>query len=115
MAYGKLLRKVKDLPREKATENKVKQALNGLRPFETQEEQTMAHKTKKIHSLKEFQRNAPVMVREIKKTGRPLLLGTNGKPKFIVQDTESYQKMLDVIDRLEAIEGIRRGLQAVEE
>ena len=70
----------------------------------------MAHKTKKIHSLSEFQRKAPEMVREIKKTGRPLLLGVNGKPKFIVQDAASYERMLELIDRLECIEGIRRGL-----
>jgi len=74
----------------------------------------MAHKTKKIHSLKEFQRNAPEMVREIKKTGRPLLLGVNGKAKFVVQDAASYERMLELIDRLECIEGIRRGLDDVE-
>jgi prevent-host-death family protein len=74
----------------------------------------MAHKTKKIHSLREFQQNAPEMVREIKKTGRPLLLGINGKPKFIVQDAASYERMLELIDRLECIEGIRRGLEDFE-
>ena len=75
----------------------------------------MAHKTKKIHSLKEFQRNAPEMVREIKKTGRPLLLGVNGKPKFVVEDAANYERMLQLIDRLECIEGIRRGLEAFEQ
>ena len=75
----------------------------------------MAHKTKKVHSLREFQRNAPEMVREIKKTGRPLLLGVNGKPNFIVQDAASYERMLELIDRLECIEGIRRGLEAFEQ
>src|SRR5713226_4627963 len=74
----------------------------------------MAHKTKKIHSLSEFQRKAPEMVREIKKTGRPLLLGVNGKPKFVVEDADNYERMLQLIDRLECIEGIRRGLQDFE-
>ena len=75
----------------------------------------MAHKPKKIHSLKEFQRNAPEMVREIKKTGRPLLLGVNGKPKFVVEDAANYERMLQLIDRLECIEGIRRGLEAFDQ
>ena len=75
----------------------------------------MAHKTKKIHSLSEFQRNAPEMVREIKKTGRPLLLGVNGKPKFVLDDVDNYERMLQLIDRLECIEGIRRGLEAFEQ
>ncbi len=75
----------------------------------------MAHKTKKIHSLREFQQNAPELVREIKKSGHPLFLGTNGKAKYVVEDARSYQRMLDLIDRLEDIEAIRKGLQAVEE
>ncbi len=74
----------------------------------------MAHKTKRIHTLREFQRNATEMVREIKKTGRPLLLGVNGKPKFVVEDAANYERMLQLIDRLEAIEGIRRGLDDFE-
>ncbi len=75
----------------------------------------MAQKTKKIHTLREFQRNATEMVREIKKTGHPLLLGTNGKARFIVQDAASYERMLQLVDRLECIEGIRRGLEAFEQ
>jgi hypothetical protein len=32
----------------------------------------------------------------------------------VVQDAESYQQLLDAIDRAEAIEGIRRGLESME-
>jgi PHD/YefM family antitoxin component YafN of YafNO toxin-antitoxin module len=66
-------------------------------------------------SLKNFPRNAKELTQQIRQTGHPLLLTVNGKAKFVVQEAESYQKMLEMIDRLEAIEGIRRGLQAVEE
>jgi predicted transcriptional regulator len=32
---------------------------------------------------------------------------------MVVQDVKSYKKLLDAIDRAEAIEGIRRGLEDV--
>ncbi len=72
-------------------------------------------KSSKSLSLKNFPRNAKELTQQIRQTGHPLLLTVNGKAKFVLQEAESYQKMLDLIDRLEAIEGIRRGLQAVEE
>ena len=37
----------------------------------------------------------------------------NGRAELIVHDAVSYQKMLDLLDRADAIEGIRRGLADV--
>ena len=33
----------------------------------------------------------------------------------MVQDAASYQKLLNMLDRVEAIEGIRKGLKSVQE
>ena len=66
-----------------------------------------------IYSLTDFQRNAKSHLRAIKKTGRPRVLTVNGKAELIVQDAKSYQKLLELIDRAEAIEGIRRGLESM--
>ena len=66
-----------------------------------------------IYSLTDFQRNAKSHLRAIKKTGRPRVLTVNGKAELIVQDAKSYQKLLELIDRVEAIEGIRRGLESM--
>ena len=66
-----------------------------------------------IYSLTEFQRNAKEHLRRIKKSGRPAVLTVNGKAEVVVQDAASYQKLLDLIDRTEAITGIRRGLESV--
>ena len=41
------------------------------------------------------------------------MLTVNGKAELIVQDAKSYQKLLDLLDRAEAIEGIRRGLESM--
>ena len=66
-----------------------------------------------IHSLTDFQRNTKEFVQRMKETGRPIVLTVNGKAELVVQDAESYQRMLDQLDRLEAIEGIRKGLDDV--
>lgn len=64
-----------------------------------------------VYSLTEFQRNAKMHLRQMKKTRRPHVLTVNGKAEAVVQDAASYQKVLEAIDRAEAIEGIRRGLE----
>ncbi len=66
-----------------------------------------------IHSLTDFQRNAKEHLARRKESGRPMVLTVNGKAEIVVQDAQSYQKMLEAIDRAEAIEGIRRGLEDV--
>ena len=66
-----------------------------------------------IYSLTDFQRNVKAHLRAIKKTGRPRVLTVNGKAELIVQDAKSYQKLLALLDRIEAIEGIRRGLESM--
>lgn len=66
-----------------------------------------------IHSLSDFQRNTKDHIERLKGSGKPQILTVNGKSEIIVQDAESYQKILDYIDRLEAVAGIRRGLDEV--
>ena len=68
---------------------------------------------KDIHSLTDFKRKTNDFLRRMKKTGHPLVLTVNGKAALVVQDTQSYQRMLELIDRAEAIEGIRRGLESM--
>ena len=67
-----------------------------------------------IHSLTDFQRNARDYIERLKASGQPVVLTVNGKAEVVVQDAASYQKLLDAIDRAEAIEGIQRGLEQME-
>jgi hypothetical protein len=46
----------------------------------------------------------------MRKTGNPMVLTINGKAELVVQDAEAYQALLD---RVEATEGIQRGLADV--
>ena len=69
--------------------------------------------TRDIHSLSTFKRDTAKLVRQMKKTKQPVVLTVNGRAELVVQDAESYQKLLEAKDRIEAIEGIRRGLESM--
>jgi prevent-host-death family protein len=63
-----------------------------------------------IRSLSDFKRNTLDLLDRLRKTGHPLVLTINGKAELVVQDAKAYQVLLD---RVEAIEGIQRGLADV--
>jgi prevent-host-death family protein len=69
--------------------------------------------TRDIHSLSTFKRDTAKLVRQMKKTKQPVVLTVNGKAALVVQDAESYQKLLEAKNRMEAIEGIKRGLESM--
>lgn len=52
-------------------------------------------------------------MKRLNKTGKPHVLTVNGRAEIVVQDAEAYQKLLEAVDRAEALEGIRRGLEDV--
>ena len=70
--------------------------------------------TQDIHSLTEFKRETSRLVRQMKREKRPVVLTINGRAEIVVQDAASYQRMLDRLERVEAVAGIRRGLEQVQ-
>jgi prevent-host-death family protein len=50
-----------------------------------------------IHPLTNFERNTADFVKQMKKTGRPVVLTVNGKAELVVQDARTYQDMLDSV------------------
>ena len=50
----------------------------------------------------------------MKQTGEPIVLKVNGKAEVVVQDAKSYQQLLEKIERLEAIVGVKQGLADIE-
>jgi prevent-host-death family protein len=64
-----------------------------------------------IHSLTDFKRKTNQFLTRIKETKHPLVLTVNGKAELVVQDAESYQKLVDAAELLETLQGIKRGLE----
>ena len=64
-------------------------------------------------SLTEFRRSARAHLKRLKESGQPEMLTVDGKPELVVQALESYERLLDIVDRAEAVQGIRRGLESM--
>jgi prevent-host-death family protein len=67
-----------------------------------------------IHPLTDFKRNTPEFIRQLKETGHPLILTINGKAEIVVQDARSYQRLLDLEERLETIAAVKEALGSAE-
>jgi prevent-host-death family protein len=63
-----------------------------------------------IHPLTDFKRNTSAFLTRLKATGHPVVLTINGKAELVVQDAKSYQRLLDLAERLETIQAVREGL-----
>lgn len=59
-----------------------------------------------IDSLSDFKRNDPEVTAELEKTGGPVVLTVNGKAKYVVQDAESYQRLLDTLEDIKTMRAI---------
>ena len=67
-----------------------------------------------IHSLSEFQRNTKDFVTQMKASKSPMVLTVNGRAEIVVQDAQSYQEMLNRLERAEAVAAIRQGMDEFE-
>ena len=66
-----------------------------------------------IHPLTDFKRNTSEFLSQLKATGQPVVLTINGKAEIVVQDARSYQRLLEIADRLETIEAVKEGLASM--
>ena len=71
--------------------------------------------TKDIQSLTTFRRRSGEFMKQLKKSKRPVVLTVKGKAAAIVQDAEAYQRLLDIAAQADAVEGIRQGLEDLNE
>jgi prevent-host-death family protein len=63
-----------------------------------------------IDSLSNFKRNTPEFLRQLRKTGHPVVLTINGKAELVVQDAASFQKLLERAERAERMEALRESI-----
>src|SRR5262245_4224940 len=66
-----------------------------------------------IMSLSTFKRDSNKIMRQMKKTKEPVVLTVNGKAAIVVQDAESYQKLLELKERTEVVEILRERLASL--
>ena len=69
---------------------------------------------KDIRSLSDFKRNSREFLEQMRETGNPVVLTINGKAEVVVQNAASYQKLLEYLDQMESLEGVKRGVADVE-
>jgi prevent-host-death family protein len=66
--------------------------------------------TRDIQSLSVFKRDSSKFIKQMKKTGKPIILTVNGKAAAVVHDPDSYQEYLREKDRQETIAAVKRGI-----
>ncbi len=64
-----------------------------------------------IDSLSNFKRNTPEFLRQLKETGHPVVLTINGKAELVVQDTASYQKLMELAERAERMDALKASIE----
>ena len=64
-----------------------------------------------IDSLSNFKRKTAGYLKQLKRSGRPVVLTVNGRAELVVQDAASYQRLLEVSERLETIEALRPAIE----
>ena len=71
----------------------------------------MINLREEINSLSNFKRNTSEFLEQLKKSGKPIVLTINGKAELVVQDAGSYQKLLEIAERLETIEALKPAIE----
>jgi PHD/YefM family antitoxin component YafN of YafNO toxin-antitoxin module len=67
-----------------------------------------------IYSLTDFLRNSKVHIERLRDTKQPAVLTINGKAELVVQDTESYQRLIDRLEHAETVAALKSGLDDLE-
>jgi hypothetical protein len=57
---------------------------------------------------------AAEFLRELGVAGPPVSFTINGRAEFVVEDANSYQKLLELVERLETIRAVREGLASAD-
>jgi prevent-host-death family protein len=60
--------------------------------------------------LSQFQQEAPELLHQFEIDKTPIVITINGKAVAVLQDAESYEKLLNRLELLETLAGIRQSL-----
>lgn len=62
---------------------------------------------KDIQSLSHFKRNTAHVMKQMRKSGKPVVLTVNGKAEVVVQDAAAYQRLMARAEKTEMMEFLR--------
>lgn len=71
---------------------------------------TMLDFDRRTRSQPDPRRNTPEFIRKLKEGGHPIVLTINGEAELVVQDTASYQKLVELAEHAEELEITRRAV-----
>ena len=64
-------------------------------------------------TLTAFKRRSKELLERMRQSHEPIVLTVDGKPELVVQTAEDYRQLMDQLETVRAIEGIRRGLASM--
>ena len=67
-----------------------------------------------IDSLSSFKRRTGEFVRRMKQSRQPVVLTVNGKAELVVQDAESYQRLLELAEYQETLSALKEAIAEME-
>ena len=89
-----------------ASQRKLILRLFAVRPMVNGSMETTAViRPEDIGSLTDFARNIKAHLKRLRRTGRPELLTVNGKAEVVVQNASAYQRLIESLEKLNAIIG----------
>lgn len=71
--------------------------------------------TNGIKSAVSSPRSLVQYLQDLRQKGQPIALRLNEQAMLAVQDEGSYQKLLELVERLETIDGLRQGFSDIDE
>jgi prevent-host-death family protein len=77
----------------------------------------MQHVETDIDSLTNFKRQTATYLKQLRKTGTPVVLTVKGKAKVVIQDAAAYRRLVERaarVEREETVGAIREALADVE-
>jgi prevent-host-death family protein len=70
----------------------------------------MLDMSRDIDSPSNSKRDTSDFLRKLRETGQPVVLTINGKAELVVQDADSYQKLIELAERVERLEALRESV-----
>jgi PHD/YefM family antitoxin component YafN of YafNO toxin-antitoxin module len=64
-----------------------------------------------VHPVTDFVRNYKSFPSRIRETGKPAVLTVNGRPEFVILDTESYQAIANELEQSRFIRAVNEGIE----